>query len=41
MIASEPIFVGNWHECPHGSILSVGENLEILSIDASPTNASQ
>ncbi len=29
IIASEPIFPGNWNKCPHRSILSVGENLEV------------
>ena len=41
MIASEPIFTGNWHECPEGSIFSVEKNLEISSIDVSPTDANQ
>jgi ergothioneine biosynthesis protein EgtC len=29
MIASEPLFVGNWHECPAQSIISTGEDGEI------------
>ncbi len=29
IVASEPIFPGNWNTCPNGSILSVGENLEV------------
>jgi ergothioneine biosynthesis protein EgtC len=29
IIASEPLFTGNWNSCPHSSILSVGEDLEI------------
>lgn len=29
MIASEPLFAGNWHCVPESSIVSVGENLEI------------
>jgi ergothioneine biosynthesis protein EgtC len=29
MIASEPLFVGNWHECPVQSIISTGEDGEI------------
>lgn len=29
IIASEPLFVGNWHECPAQSIISTGENGEI------------
>lgn len=29
IIASEPLFAGNWHLCPEQSILTVGENLEI------------
>jgi ergothioneine biosynthesis protein EgtC len=29
IIASEPIFPGNWNKCQNRSILSVGENLEV------------
>ncbi len=29
IIASEPLFAGNWHSCPEQSLISVGENLEI------------
>ena len=29
IIASEPLFTGNWNSCPNSSILSVGENLEV------------
>ena len=29
MIASEPLFAGNWHPCPAQSIIRVGGNLEI------------
>jgi len=29
MIASEPLFAGTWNSCPHNSILSVGEDLEV------------
>lgn len=29
IIASEPIFPGNWNKCPNRSILTVGENLEV------------
>lgn len=29
MIVSEPMFAGNWIECPEKSIISVGENLEV------------
>ena len=29
MIASEPLFRRNWNSCPAGSIISVGENLEV------------
>jgi len=29
IVASEPLFAGNWHRCPEQSILSVGEDLEI------------
>jgi len=29
IIASEPLFTGNWNSCPNSSILSVGEDLEI------------
>lgn len=29
MIASEPLFAGNWHECPAQSIISTGEDGEI------------
>ncbi len=29
IIASEPLFTGNWNSCPESSILSVGENLEV------------
>jgi len=34
IIASEPLFVGNWHECPAQSIISTGEDgdIEIYSI---------
>ena len=29
IIASEPLFDGNWNSCPEHSIISVGENLEV------------
>ena len=29
IVASEPIFAGNWNKCPNRSVLSVGENLEV------------
>ncbi|HEY9633109.1 MAG TPA: ergothioneine biosynthesis protein EgtC [Coleofasciculaceae cyanobacterium] len=29
IIASEPLFTGNWNSCPNSSILSVGEDLEV------------
>jgi len=29
IIASEPLFGGNWNSCPAGSIISVGGNLEV------------
>jgi glutamine amidotransferase len=29
IIASEPLFTGNWHKFPDSSILSVGKNLEV------------
>jgi glutamine amidotransferase len=29
IVASEPLFAGNWNSCPNSSILSVGENLEV------------
>ncbi|ERT07087.1 ergothioneine biosynthesis protein EgtC [Lyngbya aestuarii BL J] len=29
IIASEPLFPGNWHSCPEQSIISVGENLSV------------
>ena len=29
ILASEPLFPGNWHSCPEQSIISVGENLGI------------
>jgi glutamine amidotransferase len=29
IIASEPLFTGNWNSLPNSSILSVGENLEV------------
>jgi ergothioneine biosynthesis protein EgtC len=29
IIASEPLFAGNWNSVPNSSILSVGENLEV------------
>jgi glutamine amidotransferase len=29
IVASEPLFPGNWNSCPENSILSVGENLEV------------
>lgn len=29
MIASEPMFRGNWNNCPENSIITVGKNLEI------------
>lgn len=28
-IASEPIFQGDWHSCSEGSIITVGENLDV------------
>jgi ergothioneine biosynthesis protein EgtC len=33
IVASEPLFTGNWNSCPQKSIISVGENLEV-SIDS-------
>ncbi len=29
LIASEPLFPGNWNRCPENSLLTVGENLEL------------
>lgn len=29
IIASEPLFTGNWNSVPNSSILSVGEDLEV------------
>lgn len=29
IIASEPLFEGNWHSCPEQSMIGVGENLDI------------
>lgn len=29
LIASEPLFPGNWNRCPESSLLTVGENLEL------------
>jgi glutamine amidotransferase len=29
IIASEPLFEGNWHTCPEQSMIGVGENLDI------------
>ena len=29
IIASEPLFEGNWNRCPESSIISVGEDLEV------------
>ena len=37
IIASEPLFTGNWNKFPNGSILNVGKNVEIISINSSPT----
>jgi glutamine amidotransferase len=29
VIASEPLFVGNWNSCPENSIISVGKDCDI------------
>jgi glutamine amidotransferase len=29
LIASEPMFKGEWISCPEASIIGVGENLEV------------
>ncbi|MGL5192404.1 MAG: class II glutamine amidotransferase, partial [Chroococcales cyanobacterium] len=29
MIASEPLFAGDWNKCPEESIITVGESLDI------------
>ncbi|MGE5655394.1 MAG: ergothioneine biosynthesis protein EgtC [Actinomycetota bacterium] len=29
IVASEPLFAGNWHPCPPQSIISVGEDLDV------------
>ncbi|MBE9126578.1 MULTISPECIES: ergothioneine biosynthesis protein EgtC [unclassified Coleofasciculus] len=29
IIASEPLFAGNWHSCPEGSIINVKKNLDV------------
>lgn len=29
LIASEPIFPGNWNRCPENSLITIGENLEL------------
>ena len=39
IIASEPMFSGNWNKCPNISMLSVGKSLQTISIDSSTTAA--
>jgi ergothioneine biosynthesis protein EgtC len=39
IIASEPLFTGNWNKFPNSSILNVGKNVELISINSSPTAA--
>lgn len=29
ILASEPLFTGNWNQCPENSLISVGEDLEV------------
>jgi ergothioneine biosynthesis protein EgtC len=37
IIASEPLFTGNWNKFPNSSILNVGKNVQLISINSSPT----